>query len=129
MEAEIAAATVRTQREQIGRGATDVRAYIVGEMAIVRCTGILTPAEAHLIATEEGCKLVQQSRTELRRIICTEMEAMIAGIVGCRVLRSYGDVNAEAGELVEVYILETDLEKRLLRQDLNRLNSLMPNIK
>ena len=47
MEAEIAAATVRTQREQIGRGATDVRAYVVGEMVIVRCTGILTPAEAN----------------------------------------------------------------------------------
>ena len=51
---------------------------------------------------------------------------MISGIVGAKVLRSYYDMNVQGAEQVEVFVLETDLEKRLLRQELDHLNSLAP---
>lgn len=126
IEAEVANAVVRFQREQQGRGPSDVRAHLVGDLLLVRCSGIFTQTEAHLAATEEGQRLIRSARQELRSISRAEIEAILGAIVGCRVLRSYGDVDVEAAEQVEVYVLETDVEKRLLRQDLDRLSGIAP---
>ena len=124
IEAEIANAVVKFHREQQGRGPSDVRAHLIGDMVLVRCTGIFTPTEAHLYASDDGCKLIKSARQELRSINHTEVEGMVAAIIGCGVLRSYCDVDVDAAEQVEVYVLETDIEKRLLRQDLDRLGGL-----
>src|SRR5437588_500730 len=93
IEAEIANAVVRFQREQQGRGPADVRAHLVGDLVLVRCTGIFTAIEARLASTEEGRKLIKSARQELRAINHREIEEVIAGIVGCNVLRSYFDLN------------------------------------
>lgn len=121
IEAEIANAVVRFQREQQGRGATEVRAHLLGDMVVVRCGGIFTPTEAHLSASDEGRRLIKSSRQELRSINRTEIEEIIARLVGCAVVRSYYDVDVDAAEQVEIYMLAQDVEKRLLRQDLDRL--------
>ncbi len=126
IEAEIANAVVRFQREQQGRGPTDVRAHLLGDLILVRCTGIFTPTEARLAVTEEGRRLIKSARQELRSINHREQEGIIADIAGCSVLRSYYDVNVEAEEQMEVFVLEANLEKRLLRQDLDRLSGLAP---
>jgi uncharacterized protein YbcI len=126
VEADIANAITRFQREQQGRGANDVRAHLVGDMAVIRCGGIFTPTEARLAVSDEGRKLIKSARQELRSINRTEIEGIIGGIVGCDVLRSYYDIDVDAAEQVEVYMLAQDVEKRLLRQDLDRLNSAAP---
>ena len=115
IEAEISNAVVRFQREQQGRGPSDARAHLVGELILVRCTGIFTPTEARLAVTDEGRRLIKSARQELRSISHAEIEAVIADIAGCAVLRSYGDLNVEVAEQVEVYVLDADLEKRLAR--------------
>lgn len=114
IEAEIANAITRFQREQQGRGPSDVKVHLVRDIVLVRCMGIFTQTEAHLASTEEGRRLIRSARQELRTIYRGDIEAIIGNIVGCQVLRSYGDVNVEAAELVEVYILEKDAEKNLL---------------
>ncbi len=126
IEAEIANAVVRFQREQQGRGATEVRAFLLGDMVVVRCGGIFTPIEARLAATEEGKRLIQSARRELRAINRTEIEGIVAGIVNASVARSYYDVNTDAAEQIEVYMLSVDVEKRLLRQDVDRLTQQGP---
>jgi uncharacterized protein YbcI len=126
IEAEVANAVVRFQREQQGRGPADVRAHLVGDLVLVRCTGIFTQTEAHLAVTEEGRRLIKSARQELRSIHHLDLEGIIAEIVGCPVLRSYSDVNVEVAEQMEVFVLEADLEKRLLRQDLDRLSGVAP---
>jgi uncharacterized protein YbcI len=115
IEAEAANAVVRFQREQQGRGPADVRAHLVGNLLLVRSAGIFTQTEAHLAASDEGRRLIRSARLELRSINQAEMEAIIAGIVGCRVFRSFYDVDVEAAEQIEVFVLETDLEKTLVR--------------
>lgn len=124
LEAEIANAVVRFQREQQGRGAQDVRAHLVGELVLVRSTGIWTAVETKLAASDEGRKLIKSSRQELRSINHGEIEAIVAQIVGCEVVRSFFDVDVEAAEQVEVYVLNADVERKLLRADLNTLNNL-----
>ena len=126
IEAEIAGAVVKFQREQQGRGPSDVRAHLLGEMVLVRCSGIFTPTEARLAATDEGRKLIKSARQELRSINHAEIECLVGVITGCNVVRSYSDVSVEAAEQIEVFILDADLEKRLLRQDLDQLNQLAP---
>lgn len=126
IEADIAAMTVRLQREHHGRGAAEIKAYLVGDMILVRCNQIFTSAELHLSTTEGGKQLIKQSRAELHGIVREELETAVAAIVGCKVLRSYTDMDVQAAELIEVYVLEQDVEKRLLRQDLDRLGGVMP---
>jgi uncharacterized protein YbcI len=115
IEAEIAAAVVRFHREQQGRGPTDVHAHLIGDMVLVRCTGIFTPTEARLSASDEGRRLIKSARQELRSINHGEVEAIVAGITGCGVARSYCDVDVEAAEQVEVYVLAQDVERHLAK--------------
>ena len=109
LEAEVAGAVVRFHREQHGRGPSEVRAALLADLAIVRCVEVLTPTETRLATTEGGRRLVRSSRQELRSIVHGEVESIVAGIVGCRVLRSYCDMDVEAGEQIEVYVLERDI--------------------
>ena len=126
IEAEVASAVVRFHREQLGRGPSDVRAVLIADMVLVRSAGIFTATESRLSATEEGKKIVRSARKELRSINHLELEELVATICTIPVLRSFYDLNVDAAEQVEVFILESDLEKKLLRQDLDHLNSLAP---
>ena len=111
LEAEIANVITRFHREQQGRGPGEVRAFLVGEMILVRCSGVFTPIEAKLCGSEEGRKLIKSSRQELRSINHLEIEQIVGELVGCAVLRSHCDLSVEAAEQVEVYILAGNLEK------------------
>lgn len=113
IEAEIANAVVRFQREQQGRGATEVRAHLQGDLVLVRSRGIFTPTEAKLAVSDEGRKLIKSSRQELRSINHAEIEEIISGIVECAVLHSFYDVDIAAAEQMEVYVLKNDVEKQL----------------
>jgi uncharacterized protein YbcI len=126
IEAEVANAVVRFQREQQGRGATDVRAHLMGDMMVIRSGGIFTPTEAHLAASDEGRRLIKSARQELRSIHRKEIEDIVARLVNATILRSYYDVDVDAAEQIEVYMLDQDIEKRLLRQDVDRLTGIGP---
>ena len=126
MEAEVANAVVRFQREQQGRGPTEVRAHLLGDLILVRSNGIFTPTETRLAVSEEGRRLIRSARQELRAISHLEIEEIIAGILGARILRSYFDIHVDEAEQVEVYVLEANIEKQLLRQDTDRLSSPAP---
>jgi len=120
VEARIANAVVRFQREQQGRGPTDVRAHIVGDVVIVRCTGIFTHTEAKLAVTDEGAKLIRSARQELRSIHHREIEQTIGEIAGGVVLRSYCDVDVAAAEQMEVYVLDVNVEEGLRKAENRR---------
>jgi len=126
IEAEIANAVVKFQRQQHGRGSEAVRAFLIGDLVLVRSAGIFTPTEARLAGTEEGGRLIRSARQELRAINHEEIEELVSAIVGARVLRSYADVNVRAAEQMEVYVLDADIERRLLRQEVDALSGLDP---
>ena len=112
LEADVAAAITRFHREQQGRGPGEVRAHLVGDMILVRCSQIFTPIEAHLSASDEGRKLIKSARQELRSINHAEIESVIGELCGCAVARSYCDLNVESAEQIEVYIFDKNLEKQ-----------------
>jgi len=112
LEADIAGAVTRFHREQQGRGPGEVRAFLVGDLVLVRCTSVFTPVEAKLSASEDGRKLIKSARQELRSINHREIEDVVASLVGCAVLRSHCDFHVEAAEQIEVYVLEQNVEKQ-----------------
>jgi uncharacterized protein YbcI len=126
IEAEVSNASARFQREQHGRGPKDVRAMLNADVLLVRSTGIFTPIEESLMTTEEGRNLIKSARRELRSISMATIESELGRLVDAKVLRSYYDVDVTAGEQIEVYVLDQDLEKRLLRLDLDAYREQAP---
>jgi len=124
IEAQVANAVTQFQREQQGRGPGEVEVHVLGDLILVRSRRIFTVTETRLAATEAGCKLIKSARQELRAITRADQESLISTAAGCKVIRSYGDVDIEAAEQMEVFVLEIDLEKRLLRQELDALGGI-----
>lgn len=124
LEADIASAVTRFHREQQGRGPGEVRAFLVGDLVLVRCTGILTSVEDKLCASDEGRKLIKSARQELRSINHQEIEDIVGGLVGCVVLRSHCDLSVEAAEQVEVYVLGQNVEKQFAGKRVSGLDAI-----
>ena len=64
IESEIAEGMGRFEQEYMGRGPTDVRAHVIGELVVVRLRGVLTAAEQHLVKSlpaERGRDLPEAS--------------------------------------------------------------------
>ncbi|SDF30321.1 DUF2294 domain-containing protein [Sporolituus thermophilus] len=113
LEAEINDAFIKFQRSLIGRGPTEAKTYIIDDMVLIRLKGVLTIEETHLVKTEKGRQVVKQMRQILRETFNEEAENLVARLTGCRVVSSHSDISTKTGERVEIYILDTNLEKRL----------------
>lgn len=113
MEADISEAYIKFQREILGRGPQETKTYILKDMVIVRLKGVLTHEEKHLVKTERGRQLVKELRQILREHYSGETEGIISSITGCKVLSSHSDISTKMGERVEMFILDSDLEKTL----------------
>ncbi len=112
VEAEISKAIVKFEREYMGRGPTGVKTSIVQDMVLVRLTGVLTPAEEHLVKLE-GVELIKQVRAKLLESGRSLLEAEIQGLTGCQVLSMHADLSTKTGERVILFTLDTNLEERL----------------
>jgi uncharacterized protein YbcI len=106
MEKEIARVISRFHEDQHGCRPSTAVAYLVGDMAIVRCTGCFTPTESSLSSSEDGRKLVKSARRELRSLNRRDVERQVGEIVGSRVIRSFWDLDIRVGEQVEVYVFD-----------------------
>ena len=112
IEAEISKAIVKFEREYMGRGPTGVKTSIVQDIVLVRLTGVLTPAEEHLVKLE-GVELIKQVRAKLLESGRSLLEAEIQGLTGCQVLSMHADLSTKTGERVILFTLDTNLEERL----------------
>jgi len=113
LEKQICEAFIKFQRELVGRGPETAKAMICRDMVIVRSKGVLTKEEKHVSNTRKGRALVKQLRMELRESYLEQIEKMVADLTKCQVVSSHGDISIRTGEQIEVFILNTDLEKKL----------------
>ena len=65
LEAKIAALATTFAREQLGRGPSEARAWIVEDMILIRLKGVLTPAEERLKPDSTGRYLLKRARARL----------------------------------------------------------------
>ena len=111
-EAEIAIrnAIIKFEQEFMGRGPTDVRAFIVRDIILIRLKGVLTQAERQLAKSEQGINMVKQMRQNLisqgREQLCKQ----ILEITGAETVALFTDIDARIGERIIVFTLDRDLE-------------------
>ena len=108
IEAAICEGISRFEQEYMGRGPKDVHAYLIGDLLVVRLTGVLTAAEQHLVkslSAENGRNLLKQVRTQLIETARPVMEAMVREVTGVNVLSLHHDISTSTGEEVVLFTL------------------------
>ena len=108
IEAAICEGISHFEQEHMGRGPKDIRAYLLGDLVVVRLEGVLTAAEQHLVRSlppEKGRDLLKQVRTHLIETARPLMEAMLEGITGVKVVSLHHDISTLTGEEVVLFTL------------------------
>ena len=110
MHNAIRQAVIKFEQDFLGRGPTDVRAFIIRDMVVVRLKGVLTQAERQLAKNADGVEMVKRMRQNLiaqgRDNLCSE----IANITGVKVTGLFTDIDTQIGERIMVFTLDQDLE-------------------
>jgi uncharacterized protein YbcI len=111
-QGEIEAATCegirRFEQDYMGRGPKEIRAYLIGDLLVVRLQGVLTSAEQQLagsLPSERGRNLLKQVRTQLIETARPVLEGMVQEIAGCKPVSLHHDISTVTGEEVIVFTL------------------------
>lgn len=95
------------QRRQMGQGPTQVRTHLLDDVAIVRSTGILGPAERVLKESGNGNILtIRQLHRELLDTSRLHLASLVEAIVQVPVSSILGDVCVETDECLVIFRLE-----------------------
>ena len=109
-ETAIRNAIIKFEQEFMGRGPTDVKAYILRDIVLVRLKGVLTPAERQLAKNPDGIEMVKNMRQNLisqgREKLCSQ----ISEITGTEVISLFTDIDTQIGERMIVFTLAKDLD-------------------
>lgn len=108
IEAAVCDAMSRFEQEYMGRGPKDIRAYLIGDMLVVRLKGVLTAAEQHLVQTlpaEKGRDLLKQVRTQLIETAQPVMAAMVQDVTGVEAVSLHHDISTCTGEELVIFTL------------------------
>ncbi len=108
LETQIGRAFIRLEKEYMGRGPLEAKAYLLDDMILVRLKGVLTPAERKLSESQcdRGVYLVKQVRNELLSSVRPMLEAVVRDITGVQVQSVHADISTKTGERIIVITLE-----------------------
>ena len=109
MEAEIGDAIIKFEKEYMGRGPEETKAYILDDMVLVRLKGGLTAAEEQLAKAEQntqGRSLIKQVRIQLLERGRMLLEAIIQDITCLKVKSLHTDISTLTGERIIIFTLE-----------------------
>ncbi len=99
--------------QTLGQGPEETRIYIVEDMVILRLKGKLLPIEEKLLEGENGVAIVKDIRKQLHTVLTTQLGEIVSTITNHPVVSSHSDVSTKTGEILEVFILDTNYEKEL----------------
>jgi uncharacterized protein YbcI len=108
LEAQICEAVVRFEKEFMGRGPLETKAYIIDDMVLVRLKGVLTQAELRLADAgdqKNGRELIKRIRIALLEQGRPLLESAVKEIVGVGVKSLHTDISTVTGERVILFSL------------------------
>lgn len=108
LEAEICEAVVRFEKEYMGRGPLETKAYLLGDMILVRLKSVLTQAELMLAGTpdqKDGRGLIKRMRTALLEQGRQLLDSAVEKITGVEVVSLHTDISTITGERVIIFTL------------------------
>ncbi len=110
IEAQVCDAVTKFEKEYMGRGPLETKAYILDDLVIVRLRGVLTQAEHQLARTSDGPhgrELIKQMRVTLIEKGRPLLEAAIESITGRKVKSLHTDISTLTGERVIIFVLDS----------------------
>lgn len=108
IESAISDGISRFELEFMGRGPKDIRAYLLGDLLVVRLQGVLTAAEQHLVQSlppEKGRDLLKQVRTQLIEMSRPALEKLVREATGVSIRSMHHDISTVTGEEVVLFTL------------------------
>jgi uncharacterized protein YbcI len=108
IEAAICEGIAHFEQKFMGRGPKDIRANLIGDLLVVRLTGVLTAAEQQLVKSlppEKGRDLLKEVRTQLIETARPVLEAMIEKVTGVKTVSLHHDISTVTGEEVILFAL------------------------
>jgi uncharacterized protein YbcI len=116
LEAEICEAIIKFEKEYMGRGPLETKAYIIDDMVLVRLKNVLTQAELKLADTTErkdGRELIKRIRITLLEQGRPLLEESLEKIMGIKVKSLHTDISTVTGERVILFSMAAPLVKAL----------------
>jgi uncharacterized protein YbcI len=114
LEAEFTKAIIKLEKEYLGRGPLDARTFFVDDMVLVRLRGVLTQAEGKLADSDQGSKLIKETRRQLFETSRPLLETIVQEVLGCGVRSFHSDISTKTGERIVVITLDHNLEKKFI---------------
>lgn len=108
IEAAICQGMNRFEQDYMGRGPKEIHAYLLGDLLVVRLTGVLTAAEQHLVTSlpaAKGRDLLKQVRTQLIEAARPMLQAMIQEATGVETRSLHHDISTTTGEEIVLFTL------------------------
>ena len=112
LEAEICEAVITFEKEFMGRGPLETKAYIIDDMVLVRLKNVLTQAELKLAGVreiKEGRELVKRIRITLLEQGRPLLEAAVENILGIKVKSLHTDISTVTGERVILFTMDSPI--------------------
>jgi uncharacterized protein YbcI len=113
MEAQIGEALIQFEKEYMGRGPQETKAFILDDMILVRLKGVLTPAEQQLVKNPQGTELIKRVRSNLLEQGRELLAKAIETITGLTVVSLHTDISTKTGERVIIFTLNDNLENTI----------------
>ncbi len=108
LEAEICEAVIKFEKEYMGRGPLEAKAYVLDDMVLVRLRQVLTQAELKLAETtdrSDGRELIKRIRITLLEQGRPLLESAIEKILGVKTRSLHTDISTITGERVILFSL------------------------
>ncbi len=109
IEEEICKAIIKFEKEYMGRGPLEAKAYIIEDMVLIRLKKVLTQAELNLAKTSENSKgreLIKQVRIELLEKGRPLLEASMQSITQRNIVSLHTDISTVTGERIIIFTLD-----------------------
>ncbi len=113
IEALISDSIIKFEKEYMGRGPQEAKAYILKDIVFIRLKGVLTPAEEQLAKTAEGALLIKKTRMQLLEGARGLLEDIVINITKCQVKSLHTDISTKTGERVIIFTLNQDYEAQI----------------
>jgi uncharacterized protein YbcI len=108
LEAEICESVIRFEKEYMGRGPLETKAYILGDLVLVRLKNVLTQAELRLAEAsdrKDGRELIKRMRIALLEEGRSLLESNVEEIIGVKIKSLHTDISTVTGERVILFSL------------------------
>lgn len=123
VEAAVCDGVKRLEQQYAGRGPSDIHAYLIGDLLLVRMKDVLTAVEHHLVnepSIEKGKELLKQLRIQLFEAARPAMEQMVQEATGVKLLSLHHDISTRTGEELVIFTLEAAPTFRESREKTDR---------